>query len=275
MPTKNTLRACVSIFHIRLAEGFQYRTAALSGTIVGVFWGLVEVLIFTIFYTYGSNYTNNAGITLSQVISYAWLNQVLFGIQPMSVDSDILQKITSGDVGVELCRPLDLYSHWFAKTMASRLTPFLFRGGLTMIVAFLMPVGWRLSPPASVAGLALFLLSLCSAIMLCSAYGMLVNAIRVNITWGEGPTYMILFVGGVLSGGYFPLQLWPAFMQRFLLLQPFAGYMDIPVRLYIGSMPISDAGWALALQWGWALSFIIVGKWVLRRKCERIIIQGG
>ncbi len=272
MPSK--ARAYLSIFRIRAAQGLQYRMSALSGASISVFYGLIMVVVYTVFFTHGNRLSGGA-LTLEQTVTYTWLTQMLLGFQMLNVDSDIQSKIVSGDVGVELCRPLDLYDHWFMKTLALRTTEGLFRCVLTFIVAVLLPAGWRLGPPVSLAGLLLALLSFLCAILLCNAYGMLVNTVRLGITWGEGPTNMLLFITGVLSGAYLPLQLWPDAMQRFLLYQPFAGYLDLPVRLYLGSMPLSGAPGAMALQLAWSMAFIAAGKLLMRRKTRNLIVQGG
>lgn len=271
------VKACLSIFRIKTAEGFQYRIAGLAGASTNIFWGLIEITVYTIFYTYADNKEAGviAGLSLKQVVSYVWLTQVLFLMQPMSIDGEILGKITSGDVGIEMCRPIDLYFHWSAKTAASKLTPFFWRGSITLLAGMLMPLTYRLSPPASLPGLICMLISIVSAFLLCTAFGMLTCAVRLSITWGDGPTYIIMLVGGVLSGAYLPLQLWPEFMQGFLLIQPFAGYLDIPLRLYLGTMPPGDAVWAIGLQITWTIVFTVIGKTLMSRRLKSIIVQGG
>lgn len=273
----HTAKAYFSIFKIKTAEGFQYRMAGLAGASTSIFWVLIEITVYTIFYTYSNNKEAGitAGLTLKQVVSYAWLTQLLFLMQPMSIDGEILTKITNGDIGIEMCRPIDLYSHWFAKTAASRLTPMFWRGSVTLIFGVLMPLSYRLSPPISFLNLMYTLISVCTALLLCSAYAMLTCAVRLNITWGDGPTYIMMLIGGVLSGAYLPLQLWPKFMQDFLLIQPFAGYLDIPLRLYIGTLPISSAAWAIGLQLLWTILFLIIGRILLSKRLKSIIVQGG
>ena len=87
--------------------------------------------------------------------------------------------------------------------------------------------------------------------------------------------FLLQVVAYALSGGYLPLQLWPDFMQGFLAIQPFAGTMDLPLRLYIGTILPHQAIAALALQAGWITIFIIVGRILLRRRMRYIIVQGG
>jgi ABC-2 type transport system permease protein len=78
-----------------------------------------------------------------------------------------------------------------------------------------------------------------------------------------------------LSGGYLPLQLWPGFLQRFLLVQPFAGYLDIPLRLYIGTLHPDQAVWAIGLQLLWTAVFVVAGKALMAKQLRTIIVQGG
>lgn len=276
MDIRQTRKACRSLFRVRFAEGLQYRAAAFSGAFVSVFWGIIQCVVFTVFYTYsrGGSWNNN-GLALPQTISYVWLAEMLMGIQAINIDGDILAKIKNGDIGVELCRPLDLYFHWFAKSAAGRLGGNWMRMLLTVSAGFLMPAGWALGPPASAWGFCLFAVAAAMAFLLCSSYGMLVTAIRVNITWGDGPTYMLMLLGGVLSGAYLPLRLWPDFMQTFLRLQPFAGFTDIPAQLYVGSMLPWEALPAIAMQLIWSAVFIALGRAIIRRRLKSVIIQGG
>ena len=177
MNTKNvfaTIKACYSLFKIKTAEGFQYRMAGLAGASTGIFWGLIEIIVYTIFYKYAENKEAGvmAGLSLRQAISYVWLTQVLFLMQPMSIDGEILSKINNGDVGIEMCRPLDLCSHWFARTAASRLTPLFWRGSITLLFAVIIPDIFRLGPPASLASFFCMLISVFTAFFLCTTFGM-------------------------------------------------------------------------------------------------------
>jgi ABC-2 type transport system permease protein len=277
MQSYPALKAYLSIFRIKTAEGFQYRLAAFAGASISIFWVYIEIVVGSVFYHYSDHPSAGitAGLTLSELITYFWLAQIMFLIQPMKIDSDILSKIQSGDVSLELCRPLDLYQHWFAKVAAGRLVPLFWRGSIILIAGMLMPAPYRLMPPQSLAAMLCTLLSVFSAFLLCSAYGTLVCIIRLSVPWGDGPTYLIMLVGSVLSGSYLPLQLWPDFLQPFLLLQPFAGYLDIPLRFYLGTISPGSILWAVGLQLAWILTFIVIGKLLITRKINRLIIQGG
>ncbi len=267
------LRACLSIFRIKTAESFQYRFAGLAGASTSVIWAFIEIIVYTVFYTYAN--PTSAKLTLTQVVSYSWLAQVIFIIQPMNIDGEILGKIVNGDLGIELIRPLNIYLNWFSKIAASRITPLFWRGSIVLLAGLLMPKGYRLEAPQSVDALIAMLVSLISALLLCTAYASLICTLRISITWGEGPTYIMLLIGGVLSGAYLPLELWPNALQGFLYYQPFSGYLDIPLRLYLGTIPPEGAFGAISLQLMWSAIFILFGKLIMDKQLKRIIIQGG
>lgn len=273
----SNLKACFSLFRIKTAEGTTYRMAGLAGASTSIFWALIEITVYIIFYNYASNKTAGltAGISLKQVVTYTWLAQLFFLMQPMNIDSDILDKITSGDVGIELCRPLDLYFHWFSKIAAGRITPMLWRGSITIAAGILMPGIYKISLPSSFSGFLCMLISLLSAFLVCTSYGMLACVVRLNVPWGNGPTYMMMLVGSILSGAYLPLQLWPNALQHFLLLQPFAGYLDIPVRFYIGTLKPSNALVPIVTQLVWVILFVTLGRLLINSRLKNIVVQGG
>ena len=280
---KRTLKAGVSLFKIRTAEGLQYRMAALSGATISIFWALIEIVILTVFFEYGESAAVNGsigGLTLSRGVSYIWIAQMMVGLMLMSaVDGDLMVKITSGDIGVELCRPLDLYWHWYARTAAGKATVVGMRGVLVIIFGAVLPLaGFNsigLGPPQSPLHFLLFILSFFGAFFFGAAFGMFLTAVRMGISWGDGPINIIFVFAGVLSGGYLPLQLWPDFMQTFLRFQPFAASIDTPARLYVGSIGISDGLVSMAFQAVWIIVFTVLGKIIMKNKIRNIVVQGG
>lgn len=275
-----TLKVSLSLFRIKAAEELQYRLAAFSGATVSTFWALIEVVVLTIFFTYGNNTGESInGLTLSQGVSYIWLGQLMVMLQMPGIDGDLMTKITNGNIGIDLCRPLDLYWHWYSGTAAGKVNAFVLRGGLVVVCGLVLTaLGFGnvgLSLPSSLPHFILFLISLFSAFLFSIAYSMFLTSIRIGISWGDGPINVINVLGSVLSGGYLPLQLWPDFMQNFLRLQPFASYLDTPARLYIGSVTLEQGLVSMLIQLVWIAVFIVSGRIIMNRKLKSVVIQGG
>jgi ABC-2 type transport system permease protein len=269
-----TLTACWALFKIRVATQLQYRAAAIANSSIGIFWGVLQITMITVFYTYGN--PDGAALSLRQAVSYMWLVQILHGLVVMyNVDNELREMITGGNVSVELCRPLNLYDHWYAKTSANRIGGAFWRMVIISAVAITVPGMYGLGAPVSFVSFVLFTVSLTTAFFLSVSFAMVVTAVRLGLTWGDGPIWMITILSGVLGGAYLPLQLWPDAMQPFLRLQPFAGFMDTPFRLYIGSLPVNDAAFSIGLQLIWIIIFLILGKWLMNRKLQHLIVQGG
>jgi len=278
---RRTLKAGWALFRIRAAEVLQYRVAAFSGATVSIFWVLIEVAVLTVFYKYGNTGPGGSinGMNLAQAVTCRWVGEFMVMLAHGGIDGDLLRKITSGDIGVELIRPLDLYWHWFARTAAGRVNSFLLRGGMVFAFgAVLSLLGFRsVGPglPPSPLYFALFLASLFGAFLFSAAFAMFLTAVRVGIAWGDGPTHLITVTGAVLSGNYLSLQLWPDFMQRFLRLQPFASYLDTPARLYAGSTDLRTGLLSMLFQLIWIAVFIVLGKAIMQRKIRNVVVQGG
>jgi ABC-2 type transport system permease protein len=59
------------------------------------------------------------------------------------------------------------------------------------------------------------------------------------------------------------------------LLQPFAGLLDIPLRLYFGALEGMAALGMLGMQLFWLLTLVAFGRWWLGRVLRSLEMQGG
>lgn len=269
----NSMKAGFSLFRISTAENLQYRAAAFSGAVMYLFYAMIDITVFTVFYKYGSSRGTDMSLTLAQMTSFIWLKQIM--LPPYGIYPEFRSKIENGDIGMELCRPWNLYTHWFAKLSAWRIGGAWWRSVILVAIALCIPYPYGLGMPVSLPYFVLFLISAVTAFLFWAAYHMLITAVRINITWGEGPCVMLLLIGDILSGIYFPLQMWPDFMQPFLIVQPFASSFDLPLRFYVGSISIEKAAGAILLQMVWMFVMVVLGRLIMRKKLKKLIVQGG
>lgn len=271
-----SLRPFWAILRVQTLAKLQYRAAMWAQFGTTIFFGFVQIVIIGVFYRYGQRSAATSGLSWAQAVSYTWLVQVFLHLLPgLGADAEVRNKIRSGDIGYELCRPLDLYWHWFARSLALRLGPFLLYLVPVAAVALLLPAPYRLQPPASLLGLLACLLTLGLGLVLSCATIGLIYVWLMRVDWGNGPIFVMTAVTDLLSGANLPLQLWPAGLQRFLLWQPFAGIMDLPLRLYLGTLPASDVWLVAARQLAWAAALVVGGSALMRRNLRRLVVQGG
>ena len=148
------MNAYISVWRLRFINGMQYRAAAYAGMVTQLFFGLVFIMIFVAFYSHSSQ---EQPISLQDVVSYIWLQQVFLAfIMLWFRDNEIFQLITGGNIAYELCRPCGIYEFWFSKLLAQRVSSAVLRCFPILIVAFLLPQAYRLSLPPSLTTLMLF-----------------------------------------------------------------------------------------------------------------------
>lgn len=265
-----------AVFRARFYLLLQYRAAALAGFGTQCWWGAVKIMVLAAFFRGATS----APMTLRQAIDYIWLAQALLTLLPWSVDPDFARMVRSGDVAYDRLRPLDTYGYWYARAVARRTaTPLLRAIPMVLTAGVLLPVlgipEWGLSAPAGWSAAALFGTSLVLVVALAAALATLMEIVTVAALSERGVNMIMGGIIIVFSGNLVPLPLMPDRFQRFLELQPFAGLMDTPLRIYSGHFAGTDALLALGRQAIWVIVLVWIGRLLMRRVMARLQAQGG
>jgi len=262
------VKAYAAMLSVRFRALLQYRAAAVAGFATQLFWGLIRMMIFTAFY---ESSTAAPPMSHRQLVAYIWLAQAFFAIFPLRPDAEVADMFRTGNIAYELLRPVDLYGFWYMRAIAARTAPTLLRCVPILLVASIF--GWIYWPgPANVAACAV---SLLAAVLLSSAFSLLMT---ITLAWtisGRGIWILVSSVTWLLSGMIIPLPLYPDWAQPVLNALPFRGIIDVPFRLFTGHLPVGELPGLLAQQCAWALGLILFGRWLLGRATRRVVIQGG
>jgi len=263
------MKAYLAVLSARFRMLLQYRAAALAGMGTQLFWGLIRVMIFEAFYR---SATGPHPMIFTEVVDYVWLGQAMFAILPWAIDPEIRTMVRSGTVVYELLRPLDLYSFWYGRGIASRVAPTLLRSVPLLCAAYLF-FGLRMPPsPESAAAWGL---STLGALLLSGA---IANLIHISLLWtvsGEGLVQLVQVGIFLFSGMIIPLPLFPDWAQPVLQFLPFGGLADLPFRLYTGHIPPGQVWSVFARQLSWTLALVLIGRWLLARGTRRLVVHGG
>jgi ABC-2 type transport system permease protein len=255
----------------------QYRAAALAGLWTQIFFGLVLLMIYEAFYR---STTANPPMSFAEVVSYVWLGQALLAMVPWNADAELRAMIRSGTVAYELCRPIDLYSLWYARALAWRTAPTILRAVPMCVMAtvILPAVGlgeWRLAaPPSTAAALAFAATLVCTLLLGCA----LTTLINISLLWtisGDGAVILLTTLATFLSGMIIPIPFFPDWAQPIVLALPFAGLIDLPFRVFIGHIPPAAVWPVLQHQIFWTVALVMFGRWLLSHGIRRVVVQGG
>lgn len=275
-----SLRPYGAAFAARFQLMLQYRAAALAGFATQLWWGGIRVMVFAAFYASAPMAAAAAPLSLGQAITYTWLGQAFLAMLPWTADPEVGLAVRNGAVGYDRLRPVDTYGFWYARTagwMLARAAPrallMLLAAGIVLPLVGLDAWSWR--SPAGLQAAALFTVSMLLTTALGAAVTMLANAVVAASMNERGVNTVMSPLVLILSGSILPLSLFPEPLRPFLLVQPLAGLVDIPYRIYLGSLAGADALAGLGLQAFWTAAFVLAGRRALAATMTRLQMQGG
>ncbi len=266
------MRAYWSIVRIRFIALLQYRAAAAAGIFTQLFFGFVMIYVMREFFF---SSPGDQPLTLAQTVTYVWLGQAMLGMMPWSGDAEVIDMIKNGNISYELCRPLQLYNHWYCRLLALRTAPTILRGVPIFAVILLLPGDFAMRPPPGPAAFGAWVLATMGALLLGCA---LSNIITICTLWtiaGDGMNRLMPALVIMLSGSIVPLPFFPDWMQGTLRFLPFSGLVDAPNQFFIGTMPPGQVWIMLTHQLSWTVAVALAGRALIALATRRVIIQGG
>ena len=263
------MKAYLSVFRMRRQMETQYRGAVLGGIICQAFFGIVLVAIYRALYM-----GKPQAIPLSHITTYVWLQQAFFRML-LANDPELQDKIRTGAIAYDLCRPLHLYGYYYSRILAQKLTGSVLRALPMLVFAALLPEGWGLCLPASVPALLAALLALAVGLFCVSALENITMAFTMRTLDPRGMQALLNMLMMTLAGNILPLTLFPDRWQRVITLLPYAQMLDAPIRLYTGEYALGRVPEVLLIQTAWTAILILLGCafWDINQK--KLIIQGG
>ena len=267
------MKQYLSFFRIRFTAGLQYRAAALAGIATQFAWGFLLLFRFAAFYR-----TNPeaAPMEYSQLASYIWLQQAFLTLfSAWSLDSEVLNAITSGSIAYEMVRPVNLYAQWFVKNVATRLSKALLRCVPVLVVSLLLPRPYRLSLPDTPLALCFFLATGLLGLMAVVAYTMLIYGFTFFTMNPQGLRLIMVSVTDLLTGALIPLPFLPDSVRWAMERTPFAMIMNLPLRVYSGHIAGGELAEFFLWQVFWLAALVGVGLAIFRKAQKKVVVQGG
>jgi ABC-2 type transport system permease protein len=216
----------------------------------------------------------------TQIGSYDWQRMktylvLAYAINSFSASGIIWQMgglIRNGDIATELTRPISFFGAQFASQLGSSLVSGVIGMGL---VAVLSVVLLGLVPPASLFGLALFVLSLGLSYLIRFCFDYLIGLSACWLTNTQGINWIVWFGVRLISGAVIPITLFPGWLYTLASVFPFRGIVADPIAIYLGDAPGLAALQLMGLQLAWVIALWLLSRWLWPRAMRALEIQGG
>ena len=259
------------IFRMEFKGELQYRAKAISGVITQVFWGFLQIFLYRAFLSSGSV----DGFSIAQMASYIWLGQAFVAMRFIVSDHKLIKNIVNGNICYNFVRPINLYNQWYSAGLGQKIAAVLLRFPWIVILAAFLPSGYSLGAPVSILALLLSVLGLILGLCINMAITMFATYLTFKTLAPRGPTTIISTISGLLGGLVIPLPLMPQALQNVINYLPFRFISDLPFRIYIGNVSITEGLIFLGIGVAWLIALIILGKLLIRSALKKTVIQGG
>lgn len=257
-----------------LEAGFRrwatYRAAAVAGVFVNTVFGVIKLsILLAVARSAGGSV---AGYDPAALSTYAWVSQAMIAFVMIFSDTELADRVKTGDVAVDLARPIDLQLAWLAADLGRAAWALLSRG-IVPIAFGATFFGFHV--PTDPAALALLLPSLVLAVLVSFALRFMLNLTAFWLTEVRGVVLLYVFTSGLLAGHLVPTQLFPGWLHTLAYATPFPAIIQTPIDLTTGLATGSHALRLVAAQVAWAVVLLALGRVVLARATRRLVVQGG
>jgi ABC-2 type transport system permease protein len=258
------------------ARAFRRYATYTAATLAGIFTNSVFGVIISFTYIAVWEQSPRAGgYDVSDALTYAWLAQALImtvGIWGTGVTDEVAERIRTGDVAVDLYRPVSFLGWWLASDLGRAGYHLLTRGLAPTIIGFLL---FDLRPPAGPVAFLAFLGSVLVGVVVCFAIRMLVALSAFWLLDAGGLRAMMVLAGAFLSGLTVPLVLFPGVLRDIVMALPWAAFIQVPADIWLGQRSGGAIASGLAFQGGWAAALLLVCAGVRHRAGRKLVVQGG
>ncbi|GAB7105241.1 hypothetical protein JCM4814A_35550 [Streptomyces phaeofaciens JCM 4814] len=215
-----------------------------------------------------------AGLDRDQAVTYAVLAVLASRLRELDQYTGrdtVLQHLHFGTIVYWYLRPLPPRRYYALRALGEQLYGLVWAlGGYAVCVA-----AGAVEPPASAAVAGVFALSLLLGQWVLYYVLLVLDQLCFWTVRNNAAMMILVFAQNLLSGVYAPLWFFPDWFVTLSSFLPFQATLSVPLSLYIGRIPLSDAPAELAVQAAWVVVLALFTRFLWRRAARRVISQGG
>ncbi|MCX4236359.1 ABC transporter permease [Streptomyces ortus] len=249
-----------------------YRVATAAGVFTNTVFGLILA------YTYIALWDERPGLggyDQAQAVTYVWVGQGLLAVVAVlggGFEDELIERIRTGDIAVDLYRPADLQAWWLAADLGRAAFQLLGRGVLPMVFGGLV---FQLALPSDAGTWLAFIVTVLLGILVSFALRYLVALAAFWFMDGAGVQQLAVLAGIFFSGMTLPLNAFPGALGELARALPWSALMQAPADVLLGERTGLALLRTYAFQAAWAVGLLAVGRLVQSAATRRVVVQGG
>lgn len=257
-------------YQIALQETLQRRSTLIMDRLGGF---AVVISLYAFWTALIGDKTTFLGYTRGEMLTYVLALNVLRSFVFTGRGWQLVGEISSGKISSYLIRPLHYYGYALALDMAQKTVhvaaSFLEVGLLAVLVQgelFLPrdPMTWLLFAAAVVlSSLIFFFLEF------------MISSLAFWTSESGGPLFCFELFLQFAAGAFFPLDVLPMALRRFLEMTPFPYMVYFPVRIFLEKVPPAEALRLLGMEALWLAAVFTAAMTVWKRGVRSYSAEGG
>jgi ABC-2 type transport system permease protein len=259
--------------YISIAKNTMQHTLAYRSTyfisLLGTF-----IYFFSMLYLWKAIFTNRidlSGFSWEQMKMYLFITFLTNSLISWYTETRISRKIISGDVAMDLLKPLDFQTARISETIGSTLL----EGGIAVLFIGILIFSQGVVAPQSLASGILFVISLAASLLIKFGVIYIASLMCFWTSNGMGIAWTRAAVTNFFSGALVPLTFFPDWLKAVCYVMPFQGIVNIPASIYLGNMRTYEILQRIGLQLFWVIVLWMLGKLMWRWSVRQVTIHGG
>lgn len=232
------------------------------------------ILVASLWHGLYSHTGTTAGLDVDQAVTYAVLAVLasrLRELDQFSGRDTVIQHMHFGTIVYWYLRPLPPQRYHALRALGEQLYGFAWAlGGYVVCLA-----AGVVEPPKSAAVAGVFAVSLVLGQLVLYFVMLVLDQLCFWTVRNNAAMLILIFAQNLLSGVYAPLWFFPDWFVTMSQFLPFQATLSVPLSLYIGRIPLSDAAGQLAIQAAWVVLLFLFTRFLWQRAARRVISQGG
>jgi ABC-2 type transport system permease protein len=265
------------MLHVAVAtRAFRRYSTYTAATLAGIFTNSVFGVIYS--FAYLALWAENpdaGGYDATDAVTFVWLGQALLmtvAVWGGGSTDDLAERIRTGDVAIDLYRPVGLLGWYLAADLGRATYHLLTRGLAPTLIGLLL---FDIQMPAGVVAAVAFLVSVPLAVTVSFALRFLVASTAFWLLDASGPRVLSGALAIFFSGMALPLVLFPGWLGTLARALPWSAIIQVPNDLWLGKYPGVEVLVAIGFQLAWALALLGCCALVLRSATRKVVLQGG
>lgn len=267
------MRVYIEFMKNTIQSNMAYKFDAFVRLFSGSLFIFIQVSIWRALFRGAAQVSTDMGaVTINEMITYAIISSLMSVIISSDAAERIGEKIRSGEVSIDLIRPINFLAYNFSETLGNMG----FRTIIEIIPLSIFAISlWGISYPSFYSAL-LFSVALINGMLL---YFLLAYIMGLLAIWYMTTAWFFSQIANSLirlfSGAFIPLWFFPKTLLKISNVLPFRLIYFTPLSIYLERIEYMESIKLILLQLLWIGILIVVQKIVWHKGVKKLVIQGG